>query len=91
MTFEIKFVDLEELHSKLKIEFLEKFWEMLETEVKDNSWYEIFDSVSGWKETQEMEWELEKWEEEKMKVIEQLQMMKKMLEEKERMTRLLEE
>lgn len=38
-----------------------------------------------------MERELEKREEEKLKVIEQLQMMKKMLEEKERMTRLLEE
>lgn len=70
---------------------MEKFWESLDTEVKDNSWYEIFDSVSGRKETLEMERELEKREEEKLKVIEQLQMMKKMLEEKERMTRLLEE
>ena len=48
MTFEIRYVDLEQLQQNLKHpETLLKFSDMLHLELRDNSWYEIFDSVSG--------------------------------------------
>ena len=50
MTFEIKVVDIGELKSKLT-ELKSSFQEMLEKDLNDNQWYEIFDTVSGRKET----------------------------------------
>lgn len=73
LNFEVKYVDLEELSKRLhNKDVLETFSCNLHAELSDLSWYEIFDNVSGRKETQQMEEELEQRELQKKKVIEQL-------------------